>query len=807
MRDKIYQQARVLIIDDEESTADVLCHLLEREGYQQVERTLDPREAIAHYTRVKPDLVILDWMMPQLSGLEVLRQLRAHTAGETYLPILVLTALAQEEVKLAALANGATDCLTKPYNPSEIALRVGTVLATRFLHLELEKQTRLLESRVVDRTAALTSANAALEAGSVVREGLKDSALQITGEWEQSLDAVPDQVCILSLEGKIVRANRTMREQFEPVHGPLAGLDYRLCYCGTATPKEQPHCADVLKNGRPVFWEGKLSTLDGWFSMAGYPLFDEAGKQWGAVSVVRDLTARKAAQETLREAHEETEERVRAQTGELVHANRDLATETTGRRHAEDELRFSEENLKTAIRGADLGTWDWDIGRQKVTCCARTEEMFGLAAGAGTTLDNLVATIHPDDKEAMTSALNRAAESGEPCDVQYRVVWPDGTLRWIAALGAVRGDADGKRAHMAGTMQDITRRKAVDEALRKSDRKLSLAIAGADLGPWEWDIAADKLSWSDRKKAMFGLPADTVMTYEVFLDAIHPGDREFADAALKRAVAGGTQYDVETRTIWPDGTVHWVAARSRVTYDESGKAVSMDGIAQDITARKHAEVQSLLRTAQQSAVAVLGQGALLPTDLHTLFNAAVTLVAKTLGIEYVKVLELQPEKQSLFLRAGVGWKEGHVGRSSEGTGRESQAGFTLLSNDPVISEDLRTETRFSSPPLWHEHGVVSAMTVIIGGLDHPFGVLGACSREKHLFAAEDDRQYARRRHRTDIGRCHPHRSKRRSRTGKRGQERISLTDEPRAAHAIEPHPRVCAGGRVRCQDRSPARKC
>jgi PAS domain S-box-containing protein len=143
------------------------------------------------------------------------------------------------------------------------------------------------------------------------------------------------------------------------------------------------------------------------------------------------------------------------------------------------------------------------------------------------------------------------------------------------------------------------------------------------------------------------------------------------------------------------------------------------------------------RARQQAAVAKLGQIALVGRDLSAMMSEAVALIAQTLDVEYCKVLELLPGGHALLLRAGVGWKEGLVGHATVDAGTDSQAGYTLLSNEPVIVEDLRTETRFSGPPLLCDHGVVSGISVIIHGKDRPFGVLGAHTTRRRTFTQDD----------------------------------------------------------------------
>lgn len=118
-------------------------------------------------------------------------------------------------------------------------------------------------------------------------------------EWEMSFDALPEHICILDMSGTILRANKIMRERFEAIHGELRGLDYRLIYCGTATPDPQPPCAAVLSGSPAVMEESELPAIDGWFIVSSFPLFNEEKEQIGAVSVVTDITDRKQTERNL----------------------------------------------------------------------------------------------------------------------------------------------------------------------------------------------------------------------------------------------------------------------------------------------------------------------------------------------------------------------------------------------------------------------------------------------------------------------------------------------------------------------------
>ena len=141
---------------------------------------------------------------------------------------------------------------------------------------------------------------------------------------------------------------------------------------------------------------------------------------------------------------------------------------------------------------------------------------------------------------------------------------------------------------------------------------------------------------------------------------------------------------------------------------------------------------------KQAVVAEIGQLALIGGESEALFSEAASLVAKTLAVEYCKVLELLPDGNALILRAGVGWKKEYAaGQVIVKAGKESQAGFTLLSGEAVVVEDLQTETRFSDSALLQDHGIVSGLSVIIRGRKVPYGVLGAHTAALRRFAPDD----------------------------------------------------------------------
>ncbi len=140
---------------------------------------------------------------------------------------------------------------------------------------------------------------------------------------------------------------------------------------------------------------------------------------------------------------------------------------------------------------------------------------------------------------------------------------------------------------------------------------------------------------------------------------------------------------------------------------------------------------------QQETVAVLAQVAIESSDLHELLRHFVQGLAGTLHIDLVEVLELQPDGKTLHHRAGYSWTDGLIGQTKADSTAQTQAGFTLLADEPVVVTDLLREKRFQPDKGLLEQGVVSGITVAIGGRVRPYGVLGVYSRKLRAFAAGD----------------------------------------------------------------------
>jgi putative two-component system response regulator len=144
---EIIRSSRILIVDDQPANVLLLERILQTGGYTNLSKTTDPRQVLEFFTVYKPDLILLDLMMPNVDGYSLLTQLRSRIPDNHYLPILVLTADVTPKAKQQALTLGAKDFLTKPLDATEVLLRVYNLLETRWLSLQLQKQVKTLEEK------------------------------------------------------------------------------------------------------------------------------------------------------------------------------------------------------------------------------------------------------------------------------------------------------------------------------------------------------------------------------------------------------------------------------------------------------------------------------------------------------------------------------------------------------------------------------------------------------------------------------------------------------------------------------------
>jgi two-component system NtrC family sensor kinase len=333
-----------------------------------------------------------------------------------------------------------------------------------------------------------------------------------------------------------------------------------------------------------------------------------------------------------------------------------------------------------------------------------------------------------DDKELAMGAVQGGAQD-------YLVKGQvDGHLLVRAVQYAIeRERAKKERLHL------LAREQEARAEVAKAEQRFRDILQGLHAIVWEADAETWRFTFvSQRAEEILGYPVERWLSEPQFwVNLIHPEDRQRSVAYCRECTAQGRDHEFEYRAIAADGRVVWLQDIVHVVRDSDGQVRQLRGVMVDISAHKQVEDELKARARQQAAVAELGQRALANPPLAELFDEAVHLVAYTLNVEYCKILQLLPDGKALRLEAGVGWKPGLIGHALVDVSEDSQAGYCLLHREPVIVEDLRTETRFRGTWLLHEHGVVSGLDVIVYSGGRPFGILSAHTAQRRLFTQDD----------------------------------------------------------------------
>src|SRR5882757_2710323 len=163
MNEDSLRQGRILMVDDDVRSLCLLESVLDRLRFKHLRKLTDATRILEEFEAFQPDLIITDIEMPEMDGIQLVEQIRNYLPREAILPILVLTGATDPQIKRRALLAGATDILFKPFDSSEMQMRVRSLLQMRMQHLEIQGQNRVLEQKVTERTAELRQAMADLQ--------------------------------------------------------------------------------------------------------------------------------------------------------------------------------------------------------------------------------------------------------------------------------------------------------------------------------------------------------------------------------------------------------------------------------------------------------------------------------------------------------------------------------------------------------------------------------------------------------------------------------------------------------------------
>lgn len=201
---------------------------------------------------------------------------------------------------------------------------------------------------------------------------------------------------------------------------------------------------------------------------------------------------------------------------------------------------------------------------------------------------------HPDDFEASKRLFLEANQRQEGFRLEYRMQRKDGIYRWVIDAANPWRAEDGTFRGYIGSVIDITDRKQAEILLKEAEDRLRIALESAELGTWDLNLISGELTWDECCKAMFGLSPDAAVTYDRFLTALHPDDREWVQAAVQNTINPATRADcdIEYRVVGlEDGVERWVAAKGRAYFNADGTPIRLIGTVLNITQQKRAEAE------------------------------------------------------------------------------------------------------------------------------------------------------------------------------------------------------------------------
>jgi PAS domain S-box-containing protein len=361
-------------------------------------------------------------------------------------------------------------------------------------------------------------------------------------------------------------------------------------------------------------------------------------------------------------------------------------------KRAERSLRDSEERMSLAAEAANLSMWLWDVGRDEVWMTDKGRAWLGI--GPDTRLDyaTLNARVHPEDRAARDSAIRRAIETLGEYDIEYRVLLPDGTLRWIGARGHCMNSGETKGTRLLGVSMDVTAQKQAEDALRESEARFRAVANTAPV--MIWMSGTDKLctffnkGWLD----FTGRPLEQELG-NGWAEGVHREDFDRCFEVYVNSFDVRQPFTMEYRLRRSDGEYRWVLDIGSPRFAPDGTFLGYIGSCIDITERKQAEAEAREHReeiAYLSRVAIMGEMAgSLAHELNQPLGAIVTNAGAAL--RFLDRDSLSGEKLREVLQDIVadGRRASEVIHTIKGMGRKEEGTRQLLHLNDVIAEVLR----------------------------------------------------------------------------------------------------------------------
>jgi PAS domain S-box-containing protein len=641
------EQYTVLLVDDRpEDRETYRRYLLQDKQYAYKFLEVDSgEEAIALCSKQFPDAIVLDFLLPDIDGLEVLGELKILRGTED-LPVVMLTGQGNEEVAVAALKGGASDYLIKGKTNAE-TLRLAIKYAIE------RDRVRQCTQRIAERDRTNQELQITLEELRVTEEELRQQneelaaarqLIEFEGQRYQDLfELAPDGYLVTDVKGIIQQSNRAAADLLDVSQDYLAG---------------KPLVVFIAKADREAFHSrlAQLQQVRDWkiflkpqkgkpfpVAIAVNSINDERGQQVGWRWSIRDMSEQQAAQ-------------------------RD-------RKQAEEGLRRSEEQRRLTLDLTHTAIWDWNIVTGETIWNENHYYLLGLEPGeVKACYQAWRDRVYSKDIERIEGILAQALETHADYEAEYRVVRPDGSLHWIMARGRGLYDDSGRAVRMVGMLLDIGDRKATEQKIQEQAALIDIAsdaIIACELN-------SQILFWNQGAERLYGWTASEAIGKNAN-DLLYKSISPQLESAIEAVVEQGF-WQGELNKISKSGRELIVESRWTLMRDETGQAKAILTVDTDITDKKQLEAQ-LLRSQRLESFGHLASG--ISHDL----NNILTPILASVQLLPLRLPNLDERTQELLEIAEINVKRGAaLLKQLLSFARGFDANYTVLSIEPLFEE-------------------------------------------------------------------------------------------------------------------------
>ncbi|MDY6991453.1 MAG: PAS domain S-box protein, partial [Pseudomonadota bacterium] len=566
---------KILIVDDEPVNLYVLVNYLSLYDYSVIQATSGHEALTLLEQGLQADLVLLDVMMPQMTGYEVTQAIRKRWQADE-LPILLLTAKNQIADLVTGLEVGANDYLIKPISKNELLARIKT-------HLRLKS--------------------------------LKAETVRLATEGEQRLtqflQALPIGILVLDTQGQPYWLNKKAQQlltQGIPQHEVEAiAAHYHLYPAGqhSVYPDAQLPGIMALKgetlrvDDLEIRHPEQTIPIEAW----GAPIFDDNNQIIYALMAFQDITERRQAEQQNLQANQE----LYALNQKLEEYSHTLEQKVTERTH---ELQTSEASLAEAQYMARLGHWIWERHSQSITRSEQDCRNLGLPPEhCAPSFEAFLACVHPEDRAAISVIINFSYQalqqhSYDSTEFEFRVCWPNGQIRTLLSRIVLEFDATGNVERIKGLSQDITERHQMECALQDNVQFLETMLQAIPSPVFFKDHQGRYQGCNKAFETFTGYSKEALLGRTVF-DVWPPeyAQRYHEHDLILLRTPGVHAYEAQVRA--GDGSEHFVIFTKASYTNAQGVVAGVVGVFTDITERKQTEAK--LQQAKQTAEQTLQQ--------------------------------------------------------------------------------------------------------------------------------------------------------------------------------------------------------